>query len=197
MKTFLSIALGLLLSGGLYAQTTKFSKAKGKRIAETTIEAPDAAIVGSASSTTAVKTTGVNANYLNISNVLESPKSVRQFQQIVAEYDVKTSGMYNSKYEGLSKPIYQITMQTKDGILRVDYNGDGKIVKTSEHYSNVAIPSFMVVKILQEYPGWKIVSQNCNVDYLQNKGTTRTYKIKIEKEGKKKTLHLDGAGKLL
>ena len=198
MKTFISIALCLLCYNSFYAQNTVVVNPNDNKIAITAIdklEIPDATL--SNKHNLELKTTGTNANYLNLSSVLESPTYVRKLQGFAAAYDIKTSKVYTNQYDSEKKPIYQITMKTNEGRITAYYNGKGEIKKASERYTNVAIPTYIVIKIMQDYPDWKVTNQMCEIDYNLNKGSKITYQVKLMKGNKKKTLDLDANGNMI
>ncbi|MDW5287601.1 hypothetical protein [Formosa sp. PL04] len=198
MKTFISIALCLLCYNSIRAQNTDVNKTNDNKITVTAVEKleiPDVFLLEKHN--LEIKTTGTNANYLNLSSVLESSRYVRKLQTIAAGYDIKTSEVYTSQYDSEKKPIYHITMKTKEGRIRAYYNGKGEIKKASERYTNVAIPTYIVIKIMKDYPDWKVTNQLCEIDYQLNKESIITYEVKLMKGNKKKTIDLDANGNIM
>ncbi|WP_066224252.1 hypothetical protein [Formosa haliotis] len=93
MKTCIALVGCLFIVNSFYAQTTEL-KSEQQHESETAVaynQSKDLAALNNLNTNTmAVKTTGVNANYLNSHMLSDNALYVKVLQQHAAQYDLKT-----------------------------------------------------------------------------------------------------------
>lgn len=194
MKTLLTITLSLLSLSIGHSQVIQEIKTTENGLALTrTNEVGISEAMLAEKSSAGIKTTGVNANYINLSNVHEHSSYIRKFQNLIALYNIENSDAFNDNYDG----IYQIKMKTKSGYVNVYYNNKGEVLETFERYTDVAIPSHIITKVLKTYPDWAITSQICEIKHVHNKANQTEYEIHLKKDTLKKKVYLDGNGNFI
>lgn len=110
---------------------------------------------------------------------IESPDSkIKMIQKEFIAYDLGKDA------EGYDEFLVMLTI--KDGSLVARYNEKGKLMSVIEKYNNVRMPNDVVLNILKQYPGWKIVKDRYS--YSQKDGTIikKQYDVILEKDNKVK-----------
>ena len=118
---------------------------------------------------------GANFNYLNNVNSIESSNNVLNIEQLIANYDLKKTAIYDSS----EKATYEVTFKKRNSKAVVTYNNDGKIIKSIEKYKNVNIPFALKTKILKENPEFGIFGTNVLITFSNSNNVNVIYKIKI------------------
>ena len=126
----------------------------------------------------------LNSNYLNEANHNNVSSIVTQLERKVANYDIKSSSVFDDSEEA----IYPVIFKNNQGNLTVTYNNKGEIISSIERYKNIPIPVDLSVAISKEYAGWAFQNNNCLITYSPNDGFKKSYKIEIRKGNLKKTL---------
>lgn len=194
MKQFISIAVCLLFIGSAYAQTTDPQNPNKEETAVAyTSDQQKADLALAKYNTTAIKTTGMNANYLNSTFLVNSPTKVKILQQQAALYDLENAEVYDSS----SKSEYDVVFDTKRSTMNVRYNDMGKIMKSRERFKNIALPTDVIVAVMKAYPDWRFDGNVCTINYKHDQGISTTYKIMISNDNKKKTVKINEDGNLI
>ncbi len=131
-------------------------------------------------------TKALNFNYLTNIKANEASFIVVQLQRLVANFDIKTSSVYDNS----EAATYNVVFKNNQGEIVATYNNEGKILSTVEKYEDVVIPVNLRIAISKQFPGWAFQSNTYLISYTENNGISKKYKIKINKGKHKKTLKL-------
>ncbi len=129
-------------------------------------------------------TKALNFNYLTNIKANEASFIVAQLQRLVANFDIKTSSVYDNS----EAATYNMVFKNNQGEIVATYNSEGKILSTVEKYKDVVIPVNLRIAISKQFPGWAFQSNTCLISYTENNGISKKYKIKINKGKHKKIL---------
>ncbi len=77
-----------------------------------------------------------NYKYLKTVGGKEVPVAAQRLQRAAASYDIKNSVYYEEDYD-----TYFISFALPEGQILAAYDANGKLLRTAEHYHNVALPS--------------------------------------------------------
>lgn len=139
-----------------------------------------------------VEILGVNYKYLNDVGDSEVATPVKILEKKVANYDLKNAEFYED--ETMKYDVYFFIPEGK--ILAV-YNGEGEILRTSERFKDVSLPLSVSNAVVAEYPGWSISGDYYLVTYRKNRGSTKMYKLFLEKGEEKKRVKTDDHGNFI
>lgn len=199
MKRVMSLAVCLLLAGSIYAQTdlenatdTLPTSEDETALAYTKSQQKADAMLAKYHST-AIKTTGVNASYLNSTFLVDSPTYVKIAQQNAALFDLANTEVYDNS-EAAS---YDVVFDSKRSTISVRYDDMGKIIYSKERFENIALPNAVIVSIMKQYPNYRFDANVCTINYAENKGINTTYKVMISHGKDKKTVKVDDKGNFI
>ncbi len=134
----------------------------------------------------------VNYKYLKATNNKETPVMVKRLEREAAVFDVKSAEFYEDEYDN-----YFISFFIPDGTILAAYDKNGKLLRTTEKYKNVAVPATIRETIAKRYPQWSITKDVYLVTYHDTGKTTKKYKILLEKGDKRMRLKMDDKGTIL
>ncbi|MGJ8592970.1 MAG: hypothetical protein ACSHXF_10500 [Aquaticitalea sp.] len=134
-----------------------------------------------------VKNTLVNSNYYYSFDSKISSGRIRNFQNLVANYDIKMSSIYSAD----SQSNYTIVFEEGLNQIKAEYNQDGKIVQCSEVFKNIKLPLNISSDIAKKYPGWEFKEVVCNITYVSGEHQTVMYKVEIQNDTKRKHLKIN------
>jgi hypothetical protein len=92
----------------------------------------------------------------------------------VASYDVQESGFYQDEWG-----LYTVSFYIPDGKIVAVYDADGKVVRTIEHFKDVALPVAVRNALVTRFPNWELTGDTYRINYKDSDGAKRNYKIKI------------------
>ena len=134
--------------------------------------------------------TAVNYKYLNAVDSEENSISVRELEEKVAMFDIKSSEFYNDEYD-----TYNINFYIPEGKILAAYDKDGKLIRSIEKFKNVKLPKVVVEAITKRFPNWSIISDVYQVSFHKDNDTAKKqFKVRIENGDKKMKLKLDEKG---
>lgn len=118
-----------------------------------------------------------NYKYLN-SLDSEEPAAipVELLERKVAAFDVKSSDFHQDDYD-----LYHITFFIPQGKILAAYDKDGKILWTAERFKGINLPASVVQAVTNRFPNWAISKEVYLVNYHEDKGVAKKYKLKLEK----------------
>lgn len=122
-----------------------------------------------------VELVAVNYKYLDATTNDEVAVPVKLLQEKVAKYDVRSSDFYQDDYE-----LYEVNFFIPQGTVLAAYDKDGKLLKTVERYKNVGLPSAVMKAVKEKYPNFTISKDIYLVNYHDEKGIEKRYKLKLE-----------------
>ncbi|MEL6811342.1 MAG: nicotinate-nucleotide adenylyltransferase [Bacteroidota bacterium] len=118
--------------------------------------------------------TATKYKYLSATSSDEVAVPVEILQDKVANFYVKDADFYRDDYD-----LYHVTFYIPEGKILAAYDGEGNILRTVEKYKNIALPKAVSADILKKYPNWTVSKDIYLVNYHQDKGATKKYKIKL------------------
>lgn len=133
-----------------------------------------------------------NYKYLNQVGQDEVAIPVKMLQRKVATYDIKTSDFYDDEYD-----FYSVNFFIPEGKVLAAYDKDGKIIRTVEKYKDIALPKHVVNSVVKRFPGWTIAKDAYLVNYHNEKGVTKKYKLTLENGDKRMKVKTDAEGNFL
>ncbi|MFX0558603.1 nicotinate-nucleotide adenylyltransferase [Maribacter sp. CXY002] len=104
-----------------------------------------------------------------------APVPVAMLERKVAAFNLKESEYYEDDYG-----TYNINFYIPEGRILAAYDKDGKLMRTAERFKNVALSKTVRHAIKNRFPGWKITKDIYLVQYHEDRGVTKKYKIKLE-----------------
>ena len=133
-----------------------------------------------------VVVTSVNLNYLEEVKEIGISENVTSLENEASVFDVKSL----DDFDGRDAP-YKVKFIGTKGYIIADYNKNGKIIKTSERFSNIALPKSLIKSIVSQYPESQFLKVVYTVEYDILKDAEKTYKVKIMDNGKKRNLKIN------
>lgn len=136
---------------------------------------------------------GINYKYLNNVGGNDVAIPVKILERKVGKFD-----LVNSKYYVDEVRDYYVYFEIPEGRILAVYDELGEIIRTSEKFIDIPLPLSVSNAIVDEYPGWKITGDIYLVIYRRAKeSASKTYKLFIEKDGKRKKLKTDEKGNFI
>ena len=140
-----------------------------------------------------VKIYATNYKYLNdVSSQEVASIPVKDLESKVANFDVKASEFYHDDYDE-----YIISFYIPQGKILAAYDREGKIIRTAERFKNVNIPMAVKNAVVGKFPGWNITEDIYKVVFYDTRGTSKTYKLKLDNGVKIMRVKLDENGNFL
>ncbi len=134
----------------------------------------------------------VNYKYLDDVGDKDLDVNVKMLEQKVASYDLKGSELYYDEYD-----IYTVAFYIPDGKIVAAYDRNGKVIRTIEKFKGVKPPSSVLKAVTKRFPGWAISKDVYLVNYHQDKGTKKVYKLTLTNGDKKMKIKTDDKGNFL
>ncbi|MDT0688817.1 hypothetical protein RM549_03425 [Salegentibacter sp. F188] len=86
---------------------------------------------------------------------------------------------------------YQVSFVTLKGFLKVDFDREGKVVKTYQRFRNIKLPNALSHEIYRDYKGWNIL-RNLYVAKGRNGNIDKEfYRLKLENGNKIQNIKID------
>ncbi len=133
-----------------------------------------------------------NLGYLSIVGAGTKSLKVLNLQRAAASFDIKKSSTYNRK-----AGYHVFSFDQKDGHIIATYDRAGRIIKSSERFSDVVLDTGLRNSIYLKYPGWYIEGNKYEVLYSLGKDTKKVYRFKLKKGDQKKRIKCDANGKIM
>lgn len=130
--------------------------------------------------------------YLDAVTQGEVAQPVRMLQRQAAVYDVKKSPYYDDESD-----TYFISFQIPDGAILATYDSSGKLLRTVENYKNVALPKAVTQAVMGRFPQWSIPKDTYLVNYYDESGARKMYKLTLENGSKRIRVKLNEKGDFL
>lgn len=139
-----------------------------------------------------VKLVAVNYKYLDAVTNEEVAVPVKNLEQYVAKYDIKSSEIYHDDYD-----TYEVSFFIPEGTVLAAYDRDGKLIRTIERYKNVGLPEAVRTAVKEQYPNWTVSKDVYLVNYHDQKGAEKKYKLKLENGKEVIRIKTDEKGNIL
>ncbi|NJB70397.1 hypothetical protein GGR42_000859 [Saonia flava] len=133
-----------------------------------------------------------NYKYLSDVDSKEAPVDAKLLERMVASFDVKDSEFYQDEYD-----LYNVTFFIPDGKILAAYDKDGKVLRTVEKFKDINVPEVVRNSVYKRFPGWMISKDVYLVNYHQEKGANRRYKLKLVNGDKTLRVKTDEDGNFL
>lgn len=133
-----------------------------------------------------------NYKYLNDVSSENQAIPVDLLETKVATYDLKNSELYDDEYD-----TYNISFYIPEGSILAAYDRDGTIIRTIEKFHDVALPKDVAKAVAQRFPGWTIAKDVYLVNYQQDKGANKRYKLTLTNKDEKIKVKIDEKGNFL
>ncbi|WP_373057503.1 hypothetical protein [Zunongwangia sp. H14] len=87
---------------------------------------------------------------------------------------------------------YVITFENGNGYLQADFDKEGNLTRTFQKFKDIPLPTAISRAVLRDHKGWtitrnKVVARGTG-EYIDK----ATYRMKLEKDGEKQRIKLDG-----
>lgn len=134
-----------------------------------------------------------NYKYLQNVNTEEvASVPVELLERKVAAFNVKDSEYYQDDWG-----VYNINFYIPDGRILAAYDSDGKLLRTAERFRDVNLPMAVKKAVLDRFPNWTITKDVYLVNYHEDKGVTKKYKLKLENGEETVRVKVDEKGEFL
>ncbi|WP_222983399.1 nicotinate-nucleotide adenylyltransferase [Flagellimonas meishanensis] len=134
-----------------------------------------------------------NYKYLNnVDTEEEASIPVEMLRRKVAAFNVQESEYYQDDYD-----LYNINFFIPEGKILAAYDKDGKIIRTAERFRDINLPTAVKEAVLDRFPEWTITKDIYLVNYHDEKGVAKKYKLKLENGDKVLRVKVDGEGNFL
>ena len=134
-----------------------------------------------------------NYKYLNSVNTEEvASVPVEMLERKVAAFDVKGSEFYQDDWG-----IYNINFYIPEGRILAAYDSDGKLLRTAERFKDINLPMTVKKAVLDRFPEWSITKDIYLVNYHEDRGVNKKYKLKLENGDKILRIKVDEKGEFL
>ncbi|MBT8184602.1 MAG: nicotinate-nucleotide adenylyltransferase [Eudoraea sp.] len=142
---------------------------------------------------TGVTVYATNYKYLsNVSTEEVASVPVELLERKVATFDVKDSEFYQDDWG-----VYFINFYIPEGRILAAYDSEGKLLRTAERFKGIKLPKAVRKSVTERFPGWKITKEVYLVNYHDDMGVTKKYKLKLENGGKNLRVKVDESGEFL
>ncbi|MDT0644186.1 hypothetical protein RM553_15220 [Zunongwangia sp. F363] len=106
-----------------------------------------------------------------------------------ANFDINN---FIAEVDNRSYDSYIITFENGNGYLQADFDKDGNLERTFQKFKDIPLPTEISRAVLRDHKGWTITKNK-----LVARGTGEyldkaTYRMKLEKDGEKKRIKIDG-----
>ncbi|MFD2518922.1 nicotinate-nucleotide adenylyltransferase [Salinimicrobium flavum] len=136
-----------------------------------------------------IELVAVNYKYLDATTRDEVAVPVKKLEEMVAKFDIKSSEVYHDDYD-----LYEVSFFIPEGQILAAYDKDGKLLKTVERFKNVGLPGPVQKAIKAKYPDWTITKDIYKVNYTDDRGADKIYKVRIDKGEDRMRVKLDEKG---
>lgn len=134
----------------------------------------------------------LNLSYLNKVQDATTPQKAKKLENVASRYDITEAEIFNRQFEA-----YEVVFKEGTGIIIATFDKNGKILSSLEKFKDIALPPLVRISTVQNYPGWAITHDNYLVSYYENKDVSKTYKLKLRKDKKRKVVRMDIHGNIM
>ncbi len=133
-----------------------------------------------------------NYKYFNQVDSKQESLPVKMLEAKVATYNLKDSPFYEDDYD-----LYYINFFIPEGSVLAAYDRDGNIIRTIERYKDIKLPNKVVQAVAKQYPNWAISKDVYLVNYNDEKGASKKYKLRLTNRDKRIWVKTDENGNFL
>lgn len=139
-----------------------------------------------------VEVYATNYDYLKSVKSNEIHPAINLLERKVAKFDVKTLSSFNDVYDQ-----YKVLFFIPQGKINAIYDSGNNIIMTVEKFNDVNLPIPVVKSLMNQYPGWDIISDVYLVNYHHDRGVKKTYKITLTNKDRSIKIKSDQNGNIL
>ena len=139
-----------------------------------------------------VDITPLNLSYLNKVQDATTPQKAIYLENVASRFDITEEEIFDRQFEA-----YEVAFREGSGRIIATYDQNGKILSSHEKFKDVALPPLVRMSAAQNFPGWEITQDNYLVSYFHDGEVTKTYKLKLKLNGKRKSVKMDIFGNIL
>lgn len=103
---------------------------------------------------------------------------------------------YSNPKNDKEGPTSRLSFEIERGVLVAHYDYDQKLIRVDEKYKNIRLPNTIVHSIQKELPGWSITDDTYYYSQEEGVVTKKHYKLKLEKENKKRNILVYADGRI-
>ncbi|WPP49811.1 nicotinate-nucleotide adenylyltransferase [Catalinimonas niigatensis] len=139
-----------------------------------------------------IEIVATNYKYLN-SVGEEAAVPVKQIEEKVASFDVKSADFYQDDYD-----TYFVSFYIPEGKVLASYDKNGKLLRTIERFKDVDVPMAVREAVAKRFPQWSIAKDAYLVNYHDTKGVTKkTYKLTLENGSERLKVKMNDTGEFI
>lgn len=139
-----------------------------------------------------VELVAVNYKYLDATTRDQVSVPVKMLEEKVAKFDIKQEDFYQDDYD-----LYEVSFFIPQGTILAAYDKDGKLLRTIERFKNVSVPDAVRDAVNEQYPKWEITKDVYLVNYHDEKGAEKRYKLKLRNGDEVIRIKMDEKGNIL
>ncbi|MET0637905.1 MAG: nicotinate-nucleotide adenylyltransferase [Chitinophagaceae bacterium] len=139
-----------------------------------------------------VRVIATRYKYLSAVNNAETPRPAKVLESKAAAYDVRNAEYYEDDYD-----TYFVSFIIPEGEILAAYDQTGKLLRTAEKYKNVKLPKAVADAVLERFPNWHIAKDIYLVNYYENEGAEKIYKLLLENGNKRLRVKANDKGEFL
>lgn len=139
-----------------------------------------------------VKVVAASYKYLDAVDNKEVAQPVKMLEFKAAAYNVKQHEFYEDDYD-----TYYVSFYIPDGQILASYDKDGTLLRTAEKFRNTRLPAAVTTAVVTRFPKWIIAQDVYLVDYHEQNGVKKVYKLLLENGDKRLKVKLSENGQFL
>ncbi|MGY5849346.1 nicotinate-nucleotide adenylyltransferase [Salegentibacter sp. F14] len=139
-----------------------------------------------------IELVAVNYKYLDAAGNEDVALPVKQLQQKVAEYDVRTADFYADEYD-----FYTVNFFIPEGKILASYDREGNLLRTAEKFKDIALPQAVRDAIGNRFPNWSMTGDVYLVNYHEDGKVKKRYKVHLENGDKRMRIKTDEKGNFI
>ena len=97
--------------------------------------------------------------------------------------------MYQYDYD-----YYEVNFYIPEGYILAAYDRDGNLLRTIEKFKDVTLPKDVISSVAKRFPNWVIKSDVYLVNYHDERGITKKYKLTLQNGDERIKIKVDETG---
>jgi len=134
----------------------------------------------------------VKYKYLKAVDNAAAPQPVKFLERKAAAYDVKKADFYEDDYD-----TYFVSFYIPDGEVLATYDNNGKLLRTAEKFKDIALPKTVRDAVAQRFPQWGITKDVYLVNYYDEQGAKKVYKLLLQNGTKRLRVKANDKGEIM
>jgi hypothetical protein len=134
----------------------------------------------------------VRYKYISAVDHKDLATPVKMLEKRAAEFNVRNADYYEEDYD-----TYFVSFYLPEGEILAAYDKDGKLLSTVEKYKDIVLPHNVRVAVVNRFPNWGISNNFYLVEYFQDQGATKVYKLTLQNGDKRMKVKVNSMGEFL